>query len=720
LRSVLNVERFKNKARKLEQKDQPGKAIEVYLQILKELDGTPELDGELGLYNKVGDLYLKSGNVNGAVEMYERAVGRYIDSGYPNNAIALCNKILRSAPGRHHMYLTLGQLMHQRGFVAEAKKNLVEYAQRMSDAGRLDEAFGALKQFADISPGNEDIRLMLAEQLKATARDEEAREQIDKLMLGSTESARRASEILERVRAVDPEYDVEAGHSAKGKGKSEDLIFIPLDDEAAAQEEAKANVEPLDIEQSAIVDDTEPLETTVAALEGLESESSFDPTTAGGVAPLEIEPTSLSEDEATEEAPAEEDLSFLSVEGDSAPDDEDSDLDVPELDLSEPGMEEETSDDGLVILNAGENLRAGVSSTGELPLLDVHSSLEPQPVDVVSTEVDPVTALEARVEEDPDDPQLRRKFAEALIESGDRRRGLDELDIALHRFEVIQDWSRASAVAEEILRLEPSSIAHYQKRVEFAYRLNEKSQLVRAYLDLANAFFRSGSLDRAQAVYQRVLEHDPSITEARDALASLTPEEPEPTPAVASGRATVPRRSGGYVDLGEFILGDDDDRDTRMKVEQEAPSGDEQKDFADMLQQFKRGIEENLDEEDSQAHYDLGVAFKEMGLLDEAIGEFQKSLRAPETRLQSAEMLGLCFIEKGQYEVAATVLRRAVDSDPSSDQDKVGVLYWLARCEEEKARPKEALSYYRRVFAVDIHFKDVEKRVESLVQSVEG
>jgi tetratricopeptide (TPR) repeat protein len=189
---------------------------------------------------------------------------------------------------------------------------------------------------------------------------------------------------------------------------------------------------------------------------------------------------------------------------------------------------------------------------------------------------------------------------------------------------------------------------------------------------------------------------------------------------VASGRATVPRRSGGYVDLGEFILGDDDDRDTRMKVEQEAPSGDEQKDFADMLQQFKRGIEENLDEEDSQAHYDLGVAFKEMGLLDEAIGEFQKSLRAPETRLQSAEMLGLCFIEKGQYEVAATVLRRAVDSDPSSDQDKVGVLYWLARCEEEKARPKEALSYYRRVFAVDIHFKDVEKRVESLVQSVEG
>ena len=74
-------------------KDQPAKAIEVYLEIVKGLEGTPELDDELALYNKVGDLYLRIRNVNAAVEMYERAVNRYAESGFPNNAIALCNKI---------------------------------------------------------------------------------------------------------------------------------------------------------------------------------------------------------------------------------------------------------------------------------------------------------------------------------------------------------------------------------------------------------------------------------------------------------------------------------------------------------------------------------------------------------------------------------------------------------------------------------------------------
>jgi tetratricopeptide (TPR) repeat protein len=124
-----------------------------------------------------------------------------------------------------------------------------------------------------------------------------------------------------------------------------------------------------------------------------------------------------------------------------------------------------------------------------------------------------------------------------------------------------------------------------------------------------------------------------------------------------------------------------------------------------------------LSAEDAQAHYDLGVAFKEMGLLDEAIAEFQKALRAKEGRLRTSEALGVCFFEKGQYSVAATVLKRAVESDPSGDEEKIGLLYWLGRCEEELGRPAEALAYYQRVFAVDITFQDVGRRVKSLAGS---
>jgi tetratricopeptide (TPR) repeat protein len=154
-----------------------------------------------------------------------------------------------------------------------------------------------------------------------------------------------------------------------------------------------------------------------------------------------------------------------------------------------------------------------------------------------------------------------------------------------------------------------------------------------------------------------------------------------------------------------------------MQVEDPQPTGDEQADFAELLRRFKRGVAENVEAEDYEAHYDLGVAFKEMGLIDEAIAEFQKALRSLETRLQSAEMLGLCFFDKGQIEVAGTVLRRGIDGDPSSDQEKIGLLYWLGRCEEEQGRSAEAIRHYQRVFAIDIHFLDVGKRVDALVKA---
>ncbi len=455
-------------------------------------------------------------------------------------------------------------------------------------------------------------------------------------------------------------------------------------------------------------------------IEGLEQESEFDASAVEDVPKMNVE--GATEDESVGEVEA-EDVSFLSLDTADQMVRPTGEQDIPDLDLQEAVSDDSDSNEEFIIRTSTEDIRLGrpEDSFGSLPVLEVDShaepSLEPQPADTAPVVIDRVAELEARVAADAEDAQLRREFAEALIESGDRQRGLDELDVALQRFEVLKDWVHAVAVTEEVLQLEPNSLTHHQKRVEYAYRLGEKQQLVQAYLDLGNAFFRSGSVERAQAIYERVLEHDANNVQASDALANLTPAEVPPVIEPVQPAVPESRKSDAYVDLGEFIMGEASERDTRMRVEHSVPTGDEQQDFADMLQQFKRGIEENLDDEDSQAHYDLGVAFKEMGLLDEAIGEFQKALRGTDTRLQSAEMLGLCFIENEQYEVAATVLRRAIEIASRTEQDKINVLYWLGRCEEKKSRLPEALTYYRRVLAVDIHFQDVGQRISSLKSS---
>jgi hypothetical protein len=168
-----------------------------------------------------------------------------------------------------------------------------------------------------------------------------------------------------------------------------------------------------------------------------------------------------------------------------------------------------------------------------------------------------------------------------------------------------------------------------------------------------------------------------------------------------------------YVDLGEWLRASEPSRSTRMVSDDVVPTGDENADFAEMLRRFKQGVAANVEDEDYASHYDLGVAFKEMGLTDEAIAQFQKSLRGDDHRVRSYEALGQCFVEQGQFQVATTLLRRALETTRADDQRLVGVLYLLG-FPVSPWRHGDAVGYYQRVFAVDIEFRDVSSRLAAL------
>jgi tetratricopeptide (TPR) repeat protein len=328
---------------------------------------------------------------------------------------------------------------------------------------------------------------------------------------------------------------------------------------------------------------------------------------------------------------------------------------------------------------------------------------------------------------------LRRELAEAMLESGDREGGVRELEAAMMGAERANELDLASSLAEEIARLAPETVRFHQKRVEYAFRTNDKLRLIEAYLALAGALLNAKQAEKARAVYQRVLDLAPDDIRAQAALESIK-DEPEPPPpeAPTPARKAAPRTPGaskvrtrsaepeptpgeaGFINLGELLRSSDGPKSTRMIVNEEEPTGDEEADFADMLKKFKQGIAENVAQEDYQSHYDLGVAFKEMGLVDEAIAEFQKALKAPSNRLPTYEALGQCFIEKEQYGIASTVLARALGEDGYSDEELIGVLYLLGRAAQALNQSEEALAYYQRVFVVDIEFRDVVERISEV------
>jgi len=205
-----------------------------------------------------------------------------------------------------------------------------------------------------------------------------------------------------------------------------------------------------------------------------------------------------------------------------------------------------------------------------------------------------------------------------------------------------------------------------------------------------------------------VLDTDPENDEATAALEELEGRtRPEARSEVAS--------SEEYVDLGSMILDEEEEeKSTRFVVAAEAPSGDEEADFARMLTQFKDKVAENVATDDVAAHYDLGTAYKEMGLVDEAVGEFQAALRADRGHLPTYEMLGQCFLEQDRPQAAARTLKKALDAPHEVEDELLGIYYFLGRACEAMGDEDEAVEYYDRVFDLDINFMDVTERLRNL------
>jgi hypothetical protein len=225
--------RLRKRAAEFEQKKQFDRALEVYVQILDE--GGKDLgDEDVPLFNRVGDMLMRKGSVTEALGYYERAVDMYAERGYLNNAIALCSKILRQSPGRAAVYYKLARISAKKGFKSDARKNFLEYADRMQKLGMADEAFRALKEFASLYPDQDDVRLVLAELLSKENRKGEAIEQLQSLYekLHAEGRAAEARATVDRMRAIDPSVTPRAGTEPQPQAAS-DLIFLDLTESEA-------------------------------------------------------------------------------------------------------------------------------------------------------------------------------------------------------------------------------------------------------------------------------------------------------------------------------------------------------------------------------------------------------------------------------------------------------------------------------------------------------
>jgi tetratricopeptide (TPR) repeat protein len=145
-------------------------------------------------------------------------------------------------------------------------------------------------------------------------------------------------------------------------------------------------------------------------------------------------------------------------------------------------------------------------------------------------------------------------------------------------------------------------------------------------------------------------------------------------------------------------------------------------DLADMFGEIRHELEEDVAsaEEDPETHYNLGVAFREMGLLDEAIGELQKVCQAidhghpfPQV-MQTYTWLAQCFLDKGVPEAAIRWYEKALKLPSLDEETRTALHYELASSYETAQDKNAALRHFMEVYGSNIDYRDVGERIRAL------
>jgi tetratricopeptide (TPR) repeat protein len=235
-------------------------------------------------------------------------------------------------------------------------------------------------------------------------------------------------------------------------------------------------------------------------------------------------------------------------------------------------------------------------------------------------------------------------------------------------------------------------------------------------LEEAEFFASRGLYDDARTILHEQLVRLPNHPLLVERLAEFEAQER----GVQGGSGTRPSPSAIGIEDRAFdiaeSLGALDNGDRASGVGPGASLGGvtEQVDVEEVFAKFKEGVAKQIGADDAQSHYDLGVAYKDMELLDDAIREFETAARDPRHACVCHSMIGTIYLERGNINEAIDALQRGLQSPERTKEQDAALSYELGAAYEVKKMHKQALEYFQRAARVISGYRDVADRVRRL------
>ncbi len=328
---------------------------------------------------------------------------------------------------------------------------------------------------------------------------------------------------------------------------------------------------------------------------------------------------------------------------------------------------------------------------------------------------------------DLEEVSTSQAFAESKVAAAGTAAAAEEEDAPLPSFPLDAPESEAQFELVPPSRTMEDGVPALAEGPTSSYAKPTNEEIEEA-LEEADFFASRGLFDDARAVLNDALARAP---QHRLLLERRSEIDAQATASGGSGTRAKPQSSipaqGAVAAAPAPVLAADEDFDIAASLDalealDVAPEASQlvndtgQVDVEEVFAAFKEGVAKTLSVDDGQAHYDLGLAYKEMGLADDAIGEFETAARDAKLECVARSMVGMIQVERGNLKEAIAAFQKGLAARVRTPEQETVLCFEIGAAYEGLRLTKEAVSFFQRVVRRDPTYRDVQERLRRLTK----
>ncbi len=718
--------------------------------------------------NMLGDLYVRVGNQPAAIACFRRIAEHYREQDFALKAIAMFKKIDRLQPHNTEISTHLADLYAQQDLVVEARAHYLTVADAHNKAGATQAGLEVLRKIADLDSQNTELRIKLAEGYFKEGMMAEA----------GTAFAEAGHQLLAR-DAFDEALDVFG--KALERRPADYVVLKGLLDAHSARGTADEAAELIGRAVADNPDDLDLLSMLARAHVQAEDPSQAEQATASLVAKessaylqyVEVARLYLKADKVDEAVRVmtgiaeqmlaeQEDNQLLELIDELLACDSDNvqalrllvrafwwQRDMEKLKAALERMAEAAEAAGLVkderyaltqLTRLAPDQTHHVERLRELGGAEEEAAAEMLPVSespsaTAEAPTTPKADVEYAFDPPPSNPVGESEFewspvedmAELRSESGDE-------------FEIERGFTFETVVAEELASTSDEAIATAVSDDRMKDARTQELESVDFYIAQGYADIAVDTLD----LLERQFGAHPDIElrrrqlEAKGEVAEPTQSDSAISDSDISIDAAIPTQP--EAECGEFEFATAGAFATPEvavpmphvpQVSLPAPQGPQGIDagLAEIFEEHRVSAESDADANgngDYETHYNLGLAYKEMDLFEEALEEFQVAAGLVDPSdgtpryLQCCNLLGHCFMQKGVPQLAVKWFNKGFNTPGASEDERQALRYELAAAYEQVGDVDRAVDLFTEVYGINVSYRGVKERLRELKARANG